>query len=1355
MGTAPDCTDGIVQYAVRDVFEKRRAFHSEGKQVSIEMSYMEIYMEECFDLLSSLSEKKKVELRENSRGETYVDGLSQRLVHSPEDVANLINHACKTRSVSKTAMNAHSSRSHAICTITVRVVTSEDAFVAKLNLVDLAGSERAKKTMATGDILQEGININKGLLALGNVVSALSTKGKQNSEKVPGKVATNAHVHVPYRESKLTRLLKDSLGGNGMTALLACVSPSTSDCDETINTLRFASRASSIVNIAKVNHEDKNVVSPEVIRLREQLAALQEKYEASVQEKEPRLSLSNAFAQDSAEMIAGSARLISSYKSLVMHCFMEDISLNDGVLQKIKEEITTAASLFGFTIEDENENQLSDSLLEDCEMSALMDIEDLNAFNCVPPIAVVLDRLTSLEGHFKKCLQKASKKPSSTSISAETAVASTSEPVEAETDQGGELNDEVNDSDLSNILRDAEDISVLQAEEAVNCSDEMLILSPILKPRESSLSAGSEMDMDDSFERRADQVDQMQNKFVRVANLGRCYEDMISKLTNEINGLQNENMRLQTESSTKASLDSNGTDDPKLKAALRQRAKELDEKIKLLRKRECELAKIQQTKERLTQQLNQKQAQLITCKRDKVKMAKRMQEKEAVHRVETNILVKNDVQARQRATRAEATLAKLTRDMSSKEKVWQSKLDAKKMEMERLKLLLQKREDVKRVRAGGLNRHNSAVVVQGGASMNAEMRRRFQEVLAAETKVAKYNGAIQFHLQQKRNLQQERLFVRQKRSKLRQSSPLYKQLDEECQQLDVAINKASSRIAQMQLQLDEAEALINGDNAANKASNFKEFLQQTLIQSLPADSTRSCREDVKYCLQTLWDQHRQCLQTMCRFETEADERQQLISIERVSMNERSFDKQKKQFESDHEDDGSALDDTFYPSDDNDSQAGAEASDGSESSDYDSDAAPRKRKRVGAKGSSEKQGSSYANKRSRRVSEDLDESAESADSDVKETKKPKARTATIAAKFSFVSADAMEDESTDHDEHHLLQLVRAGAVSLQDIMTDDNHYAFAHELYDLIPAQFNLAKVEVLTEESGQITLLISASADYKRAFTTSEPWKIQLPLSFRKTAKMRDEAWAKMKTSLLMIFVAIARSVCAEETSGSAEFNGCKPHISGKADRERVLHYLEEQQMKGMDRAIDFSGLEPYEFLQCILLETTVAKKQVVVNTEEIASATAGDSIDESSLLKCTVKELKTFLVARGLPVSGAKKELIARLIAFGERQITTESESAEMIVVNVEEDPSEDQEPAEAVSSERREPLLDRNNWIQSLSALKNSVSEASKVALSASMTDKVTAIPSKRSFRLNLDELTEELENSGRGNAGCSRSD
>merc|ERR1719181_2664546 len=168
----------------------------------------------------------------------------------------------RNRSVGSTMMNAESSRSHSIFTITIETAEGERVRAGKLNMVDLAGSERQSKTGATGETLKEATKINLSLSALGNVISAL----------VDGKSA-----HIPYRDSKLTRLLQDSLGGNTKTVMVANVGPADYNFEETLSTLRYAYRAKSIKNKPRINEDPKDAMirefQDEIMRLKAELAA--------------------------------------------------------------------------------------------------------------------------------------------------------------------------------------------------------------------------------------------------------------------------------------------------------------------------------------------------------------------------------------------------------------------------------------------------------------------------------------------------------------------------------------------------------------------------------------------------------------------------------------------------------------------------------------------------------------------------------------------------------------------------------------------------------------------------------------------------------------------------------------------------------------------------------------------------------------------------------------------------------------------------------------------------------------------------------------------------------------------------
>ncbi|EDV25164.1 Kinesin-like protein KIF3A [Trichoplax sp. H2] len=230
----------------------------------VRVSYMEIYNEEVRDLLGK-DQNARLEVKERPDVGVYVKDLSAFVVNNADDMDKIMNIGNKSRSVGATDMNAQSSRSHAIFSITVECSEKgpdgeQHVRVGKLHLVDLAGSERQTKTGATGVRLKEATKINLSLSTLGNVISAL----------VDGR-----STHIPYRNSKLTRLLQDSLGGNAKTVMIATVGPSIYNVEESISTLRYANRAKNIKNHAKINEDPKDAMlrqfQQEIEKLKKQL----------------------------------------------------------------------------------------------------------------------------------------------------------------------------------------------------------------------------------------------------------------------------------------------------------------------------------------------------------------------------------------------------------------------------------------------------------------------------------------------------------------------------------------------------------------------------------------------------------------------------------------------------------------------------------------------------------------------------------------------------------------------------------------------------------------------------------------------------------------------------------------------------------------------------------------------------------------------------------------------------------------------------------------------------------------------------------------------------------------------------
>uniref|UniRef100_A0A2P2M7H5 Kinesin-like protein n=1 Tax=Rhizophora mucronata TaxID=61149 RepID=A0A2P2M7H5_RHIMU len=293
MGTGfkDGCQTGIIPQVMNVLFSKIETLKHQT-EFQLHVSFIEILKEEVRDLLDpnslnksetanghtgkvSVPGKPPIQIRETSNGVITLAGSTEISVSSFKEMAACLEQGSMSRATGSTNMNNQSSRSHAIFTISLEQMRklspvfsgesspneSEEYLCAKLHLVDLAGSERAKRTGSDGLRFKEGVHINKGLLALGNVISALGDEKKRKEG-----------VHVPYRDSKLTRLLQDSLGGNSRTVMIACISPADINAEETLNTLKYANRARNIQNKPVINRDP---MSNEMLKMRQQLEYLQ------------------------------------------------------------------------------------------------------------------------------------------------------------------------------------------------------------------------------------------------------------------------------------------------------------------------------------------------------------------------------------------------------------------------------------------------------------------------------------------------------------------------------------------------------------------------------------------------------------------------------------------------------------------------------------------------------------------------------------------------------------------------------------------------------------------------------------------------------------------------------------------------------------------------------------------------------------------------------------------------------------------------------------------------------------------------------------------------------------------------
>ncbi|KAI8609063.1 P-loop containing nucleoside triphosphate hydrolase protein [Chytriomyces sp. MP71] len=311
----------------------------------IRCTFLEIYQEQVRDLLMPGNDAKDIAIREDRNGSVTVSGVHEETVHTAEDLFRCLERGGIERTTGDTKMHLHSSRSHAVFTLIleqrldtsklVGMETDEEAWGAgapaqshssrllrcsKLHLVDLAGSERVKRTGAEGVRLKESVKINSGLLALGNVISVLG----EMHESSGGSIAAN--MHVPYRDSKLTRLLQNSLGGNAKTLMLACISPCDEDYEETLNTLKYADRARKIQNKPVINTIDHQAVK---------LASMQERIDflESQIKKQTEVALninpselpSQRSRQDSSDISFAQAAFVDVENDKVLAYFVEEL----------------------------------------------------------------------------------------------------------------------------------------------------------------------------------------------------------------------------------------------------------------------------------------------------------------------------------------------------------------------------------------------------------------------------------------------------------------------------------------------------------------------------------------------------------------------------------------------------------------------------------------------------------------------------------------------------------------------------------------------------------------------------------------------------------------------------------------------------------------------------------------------------------------------------------------------------------------------------------------------------------------------------------------------------------------------
>ncbi|XP_066195028.1 chromosome-associated kinesin KIF4-like [Sylvia atricapilla] len=616
---------GIIPRVITLLFEEQQ--RKQDWNFVLKVSYLEIYNEDIVDLLCSSRERSPISIREDPNEGIKIVGLTERRVTCARDTVSCLEQGNSSRTVGSTAMNSQSSRSHAIFTICISQQKKNDkncSLYSKLHLVDLAGSERQKKTKAEGERLKEGININRGLLCLGNVISALGDESKKGG-------------FVPYRDSKLTRLLQDSLGGNSHTLMIACVSPADSNLDETLNTLRYADRARRIKNKPIVNVDPH---AAEVHQLKQQVQQLQ-------------VLLLQAHG-GTVPLTAGGLAPSESIQSL-----MEKNQSLQEENQKLSQGLSEAAGQIAQMLEriilTEQENEKMSAKLEQLHNHAVckLDLQKLMA-------SVEDEELKENVKVIQSLQQVLAELQSESAATAEAAV----ELSDSEQNSPGE-------AQVGQESKTPSDFSIQHALHQAQLSRELLELNKALSLKEALAKKMSDNDT---------QLDHIHSQ----------YESNIKDLELEVGSLQKEMEQLKA-ALQMAKKDSNQA---KLSEQRRKRLQELEAEITELKKRlneQSKLLNMKQSTEHTVLKLNQEVKEM---KQQRVQLMRQIKEDSEKFRQWKQQKDKEVIQLKEKDRKRQHALVRLERDFEKQASILRRKTEEAAAANKRLKNALQKQKEV-------------------------------------------------------------------------------------------------------------------------------------------------------------------------------------------------------------------------------------------------------------------------------------------------------------------------------------------------------------------------------------------------------------------------------------------------------------------------------------------------------------------------------------------------------------------------------------------------------------------------------------------------------------------------------------
>ncbi|XP_059190323.1 LOW QUALITY PROTEIN: kinesin-like protein KIF21A [Centropristis striata] len=653
---------GIIPRAVHHLFkgieERRQAAQEQGRPVpefKINAQFLELYNEEVLDLFDSvrdMKQKSHIKIHEDATGGIYTVGVTTRTVSSAAEMMQCLKLGALSRTTASTQMNVQSSRSHAIFTIhlcQVRVCASDnqesepdnrvsngnsemdeyETLTAKFHFVDLAGSERLKRTGATGDRAKEGISINCGLLALGNVISALGDRSKRSS-------------HVPYRDSKLTRLLQDSLGGNSQTVMIACISPSDRDFMETLNTLKYANRARNIKNKVMVN-QDK--ASQQISALRTEIARLQMEL---MEYKTGKRLMGEDGVESFSDMFHENSMLQTENSNLRVRvkAMQETIDAQRSRLtQLLSDQANQALSRAGEGATEEIGNMIHGYIKEIEDLRAkLLESEAVNenlrknlsrasnrqSLYGGPALLAPEKETSDIIELAKKDLEKLKKREKKKKKSA------TKEEVpDNEQEKGTE-------KELTERSHEEAEMEVQEASDHEEAEEEEEEEEEEMDVEESSDDSDSESDEKENFQAdlanitceiaiKQKLIDELENSQRRLHTLKQQYEQKLMMLQCKIRDTQLERDRVLQNMNTVES----GTDDKsrKIKAEYEKKLSVMNKELQKLQSAQKEHARLLKNQSQYEKQLKKLQMDVAEMKKTKVRLMKQMKEQQEKNRM--------------------------------------------------------------------------------------------------------------------------------------------------------------------------------------------------------------------------------------------------------------------------------------------------------------------------------------------------------------------------------------------------------------------------------------------------------------------------------------------------------------------------------------------------------------------------------------------------------------------------------------------------------------------------------------------------------------------------------------------------